>query len=304
MIVLEGHDSPVTALAYAPGGGLLASGGSDGWVKLWDPLAGREVRTPVRLGPTTAITSLAFSPDGVFLAAGNLGGGVTVWSVARGLILRQHTLGVGETVIGRPALAVFSPDGERLAVGHGRFLSEYEPLSDKRLRTFRRSGQCYVEPHRICSLVYAPDGRLAVGEPHTVTLWGRQEKGNPPVLHWPSGDFTALSFSRDGRLLAAARERGVGLWDVTLQDGATLKRSRGFRHGDVVRAAALTPDGRTLLSGGDDWTVHVWDVATGQKRADFNWRIGGVLALAVAPDGMTVAVSGRKGPEILIWDLE
>jgi WD40 repeat protein len=95
----------------------------------------------------------------------------------------------------------------------------------------------------------------------------------------------------------------VALWDLT-QVGTALRRSRTFKVGEQVNAVALTPDGRTLLAGGDDWTVHVWDRASGQKRADYNWRLGPVIALATSPDGMTVAVSGRKGPQVLIWDLE
>ena len=38
-------------------------------------------------------------------------------------------------------------------------------------------------------------------------------------------------------------------------------------HSDVVRSVAYSPDGRQLLSGSDDKTVRVWDVATGQCTA-------------------------------------
>jgi WD40 repeat protein len=47
----------------------------------------------------------------------------------------------------------------------------------------------------------------------------------------------------------------------------------------------------------------LWDVAGGCERAAYSWRIGRLLSLAVAPDGMTAAAGGDDGT-IVIWDLE
>jgi WD40 repeat protein len=72
-----GHREGVYALAYSPDGRLLASGGMDGLIKIWDPVTGRELRT--LRGHSGLISSLAYSPDGRLLASGCWDKTVKVW---------------------------------------------------------------------------------------------------------------------------------------------------------------------------------------------------------------------------------
>src|SRR5262245_54626375 len=67
-LVIEGHDSAVTALAFSPDGKLLATGGKDQTVKLWDAATGKAVGMPGKID--WVVTCLAFARDGALLAAG------------------------------------------------------------------------------------------------------------------------------------------------------------------------------------------------------------------------------------------
>jgi WD40 repeat protein len=80
---LEGHQSGVDCLAFAPDGNLLASGGRDRTLRLWDVVTGREVR---RLTvPKGGAQCLAFSPDGKTLASVSMNDtAVHLWDVATG----------------------------------------------------------------------------------------------------------------------------------------------------------------------------------------------------------------------------
>ncbi|NOK57898.1 MAG: WD40 repeat domain-containing protein [Chloroflexi bacterium AL-W] len=78
-VQLTAHSAPVTALAYQHWGDLLASGGQDGGVALWEPQ--RHNRRYAWAAGTSAVTRLAWSPDDTRLAVGYDDGTVAVYSI-------------------------------------------------------------------------------------------------------------------------------------------------------------------------------------------------------------------------------
>jgi WD40 repeat protein len=106
--VFQGHSKGVESLAFSPDGRLLASGGEDRQIKVWD-MNGRQLLT---LALTSDVTSLAFSPDGNLLAAGSLGRTIKVWRLAAAELvktLRSETIAYNSVA--------FSPQGQWLALG-------------------------------------------------------------------------------------------------------------------------------------------------------------------------------------------
>ena len=79
--VLHGHTHEVFSLAYAPGEGLIASGASDGTIKLWDPATGREQGS--FHAHTWQVSALAFSPDGQVLASADGDSFLRLWDTKR-----------------------------------------------------------------------------------------------------------------------------------------------------------------------------------------------------------------------------
>ena len=77
-----GHTRPVAAVAVAPDGSWLASGGQDGTVRIWDVATGRE--RAILDGHTSVVTAVAVAPDGSWLASGGDDGTVRIWDVATG----------------------------------------------------------------------------------------------------------------------------------------------------------------------------------------------------------------------------
>jgi len=72
-------------------------------------------------------------------------------------------------------------------------------------------------------------------------------------------------------------------------------------HKALIRDIAFTPDGRYLLSAGDDKAVRVWDTTSGKTVRFIRGQIGPgnegkIFAMALSPDGRTVAVGGWMGP--------
>jgi WD40 repeat protein len=82
--------------------------------------------------------------------------------------------------------------------------------------------------------------------------------------------------------------------------GALLQTFVG--HADRVTSVAVTPSGTRVVSGSDDRTLRVWDLASGLELAMLTGHRDMVLAVAVTPDG-TRLVSGSVDETVKIWDL-
>ncbi|HUW31881.1 MAG TPA: NB-ARC domain-containing protein, partial [Planctomycetota bacterium] len=82
--------------------------------------------------------------------------------------------------------------------------------------------------------------------------------------------------------------------------GAEVRTLEG--HSDYVRAVAVTADGRCAVSGSDDETLKVWELATGREVRTLEGHSARVTAVAVTADGR-FAVSGSDDRTLKVWEL-
>lgn len=73
-------------------------------------------------------------------------------------------------------------------------------------------------------------------------------------------------------------------------------------HMETVRAVAITPDGKTAITGGDDATIRVWDLKTGREQKVLLGHTSSIVVLQVSPDGKRV-FSGSRDGTVRVWNL-
>jgi WD40 repeat protein len=289
LFTLRGHTRAVTSVAFAPDGRLLASASADNTVKLWETGTGHELRT--LHGHTWQVMSVAFDADGQRLASASFDGTVRLWDVRTGRELRtlcRHPESVSSVA--------FAADGRSVAAGLGATVKVWSALTGEAMRTLHGHGSS------VGSVAFAPDGRTLASASFdgTVVLWdartGRELHTIPGRFGRFGTEHTTVTFSADGRVLAAGKDQSIKLWDVLT--GREL-RTLG-EHRLNVASVAFTPDGQYVASASEDATVKLWNAWTGQEVRTLCGHANHVLSVACAPGGQLLA-SGDAAGTVKLW---
>lgn len=204
-----------------------------------------------------------------------------------------------EPVRPAPRMAVFSPDGKRMAIVTG------EPEEQGTLTLWdtatRRLLWKHDEPRGVPSVAFTPDGKtLAIGIFHAEAKLLDSETGQVRAAFGGHGKAArAVGFSPDGTILAVGSyERFIKLWDVSRK--AELKELRG--HTDRIYSVMFSSDGKQLVSAGVD-AVRIWDIGTGKEKHAL--RHGGFLihAARFSADDRWVLTGGWDGT-VRLWDAQ
>jgi WD40 repeat protein len=298
MLIYEDHDAReeqlgvVFALAFAPDGSAIASGGKDGAVFLRDA-SGERQSLLEHAANSLPVYSVAYAPDGAVIVGGTFG-----WRGYRlnGAGKREEfspdkiTPTTGLAMLDDHTLAVGA--GERVKPTAGSF-----ELWD--IHTGRRREPCFLEPNGVRAVAACPERRLvawATGH-RKVCVWDvlRPE----PVPFPQSKNCPAIALSPDGKQLVVAVDYAAKVYDI----GKRLEYFELKGHKGPVWAVAVSPDSTTIATGSWDGTVKLWDSRTGRERNTFKWPIGRVYSLAFAPDGLRLAAGGDVG-SVVVWDVE
>ena len=117
-------------------------------------------------------------------------------------------------------------------------------------------------------------------------------------------DWRIPSDGAYGKILAACRrEEPERAKLAERKEQADQARMVLKSHAREVWGVAVTPDGKTAISGSGDGTLKVWDLETGECRSTLTGHTHIVRCVAVTPDGETV-VSGSEDYTLKVWDLK
>ncbi|MDB5657361.1 MAG: hypothetical protein JWQ94_4974, partial [Tardiphaga sp.] len=232
------QDDAVYSIAVHPGRTLVASASKSGEIKLWriEDGAPREVATfskPSSFGIGKRIMSMAFDASGRRLVTAGYDGKATLWSIPDPLATPVQ-------------IAEYGGNFHHTVVGAVTFIDV--PGKPERLITADWLGRVGVWPVDGHTPPTRPDRELTLGQ-----------NGPDKPRSDPHDAITSLALSANGRWLIAGDSNGwISAWDL-----ADNKQKSGERLADKeayngrVTSVAISNDGRTLVSTGDDLMM-IW----------------------------------------------
>jgi WD40 repeat protein len=313
-------------IAFHPTEPILAVGGGDGRVQMWNTRLGLQLlRQQWHSGN---IYDVAFSPDGKLFASTNRDGAVAVRQLSDFALVKELRLVTDSRRVAFTAdsrmLATLSHDGEialwdtaenfRRAAAWNVGLANYRALGvgpdgrqvvcavrDGDPRAWYVRGQASTRMSAggaTTAFGFRPDGaRLAAaGEDFVVQVWDQTAPPDPRVHEWKPAWVSGLSVHPDGKTVALAgglrwsfKSGGklVGLLDLARGSFTDLRGHEG-----QVNAVAYRPDGKELASADDGGTVILWNTATKKQSGQLKGHAGAVNGIGYAPAGDRLATAG------------
>ncbi|MDK3161977.1 PKD domain-containing protein, partial [Kamptonema cortianum] len=242
---LSGFSANVNAVAWNPTAPIVALGGDEGVIRLFDPASGAIIAT--LSGHTGAVNALAWLNNGSLLVSAGSDQTVIVWDANGNLLanLQAHTDDV--------LAAVFTPDGSRVITG----------AADGRILAWDwASGTIVwqVIPHTgaVNDIAITADGtRIATaGDDGMVLLWNNVGDTTPAgSLQLDDTEITAIAFHPDGSRLITGNNFGeIYIWNIA--SGQPIQALSG--HMDRITDIAYNADGSQVAASSDDTSVLIW----------------------------------------------
>jgi len=320
---VRGSDVDYKAAAISPDGMLVAAGGDNGRVLIWNSKTGSLLQALVI---QAKVQSLAFAGEGNTLLVGTAEQGMHIWNLELGQWVLKEQVGDNRAV---NCLAVSTK--EKIVVfGSGSgWIYLYNSAN------WQEIGQLWEPSNLTSGLAFLPDGGSLVSAGNTFTLWDVRPNSRVRVVlaqptvqelgklmagakRWTSGGMgwvnvdpycADIAVSPDGKHVAGVT--GVGrLWS----GGKTIRSWEAITGKPVWSATAsgmtcvtYVSDGTLIVTGSDDGTLRVWKASDGVLQREWEGHskaVRNVVAttrgrdfVSAAEDGwvqMSDAVTGRR----------
>jgi WD40 repeat protein len=244
------------------------SGAVEGSAILWDLAPAWTLERVIGTGDAASplmdrVNALRFAPDGKTLATGGgeptRGGEIKLWQVNDGKLLKEFKNVHSDAVFALD----FTPDGKYLASGAAdKFARVVEVSSGKVVKAFEG------HTHHVLGVSWKRDGRTlaTAGADNVIKIWDFVSGERRKNVEGFSKEVTSICFI-PGTDMALASSGDSSVSTVN-EKGEKVRTYPGAT--DFMNSAAVTPDGRIVVAGGQDSVLRVWNGPEGKVVATFN----------------------------------
>jgi WD40 repeat protein len=268
-------------------------GYQDGTIKIWD-LEGERILHELR-EHTGRIWRIALSPDKRYAVTASEDSTLKIWNLEGALAIQKQYERTHPLI----SLAI-DQNGTQIVSADDSGIVKFWDFAEGRVLRSLMVWDPDIEwrPNiKFETIAVTPDGKLAFYNFDGLRVWGFESTSVARNLE-RSSYHKALAITPNGRWSVSAAGWYLIVWDV--MKGEAVQTLRG--HQGEIHAAAITNDGRTVVSASDDSTLKVWDLDHRKLIMTLEGHTAWVSAVAIGPDQKKV-ISGSFDCSIKIWDL-
>ncbi|XP_059739179.1 autophagy-related protein 16-1 isoform X1 [Bos taurus] len=321
MSVFDAHDGEVNAVQFSPGSRLLATGGMDRRVKLWEVFGDKCEFKGSLSGSNAGITSIEFDSAGSYLLAASNDFASRIWTVddyrlrsfpASGTFPASHLYASDDQNTGASASASVLP---HTLTGHsGKVLSAKFLLDNARIvsgshdRTLKlwdlRSKVCIktVFAGSSCNDIVCTEQCVMSGHfDKKIRFWDIRSESIVREMEL-LGKITALDLNPERtELLSCSRDDLLKIIDLRINAVRQTFSAPGFKCGSDWTRAVFSPDGSYVAAGAAEGSLYIWNVLSGKvEKVLSKHHSSSINAVAWSPAGSHV-VTVDKGSKAVLW---
>lgn len=278
----------VFTLALSPDGGNFAMVSGDDYLRVFD-VGTLDEKWKIKLGEEGEV--VAWSPDGKLIACTSEDENLYLVNSADGAVVRKIKVsGSYHTPI------TFSNDGKTLISGGSYHLHLHDVSTGKRIEPEmgipkKNFGYDHIAVTSGIDRIYLADG----------SKWEMRDRLDETKSQsfQENREVTAMTLSADGKLIAIAGSKGT----VTIRETENFEEVQTLKAADAIQAFAFLPDGKGLITGGEDKVATHWEIESGKKIHEFAGHRKEIDTLVLSEDGELFFTTSRDG-SVRVWSVK